>query len=207
MGVVRALLLGCAVLLLVGSCAGTSSEAPKEGQGDTEASKAQTRSSEAKESEDEARCEGTRTYQKGRFYSVEREHTEPLVVTTNDLPDCPKGGLLLGTDKSDTPFSQPSLPGLDGQDGDDEIRGLGGSDFLKGGSGDDVIYGGGGDDEIDGGEGEDVLYGGDGNDQLGDTDGQRGDKLYCGRGKDHYLADKKDYVDSSCEEKIVGAGA
>src|SRR5829696_10162893 len=92
--VVGTFLIGCAVLLLVVGCAGTSSE--------TSNKKEQGSSPQATESEDEARCEGTRTYQKGRFYSVEREHTEPLVVTTNDLPDCPKGGLLLGTDKSDT---------------------------------------------------------------------------------------------------------
>ena len=208
--VVGTFLIGCAVLLLVVSCAGTSSEAPQEkGKGHTETTKKdQTRSSEATASEEQARCEGTRTHRKGRFYSVKRERTEPLVVTTNDLPDCPKGGLLLGTDKADTPYSQPSLPGLDGQDGDDEIRGLGGEDALFGGPGNDVIYGGDGNDVIEVGKGEDVIYGGDGNDTLliANGDGQR-DKLYCGRGKDHYLADKKDYVDSSCEEKIVGAGA
>jgi hypothetical protein len=49
--------------------------------------------------------------------------------------------------------------------------------------------------------GEDVIYGGDGNDYLGGgSDGQR-DKLYCGKGKDYYAADKNDYVDSSCEIK------
>src|SRR5215204_6036727 len=137
MGVVRALLLGCAVLLLVGSCAGTSSEAPKEGQGHTEASKEQTRSSEAKEAEEEARCEGTRTFKK---------HGE--VVATNDLPGCPKGGLLLGTDKPDY---------LEGGNGDDEIIG---------GNGADVIYGGDGSDFL--GEmwdrGHDKLYCGEGKD-------------------------------------------
>jgi hypothetical protein len=28
------------------------------------------------------------------------------------------------------------------------------------------------------------------------------DKLYCGKGKDQYYADKKDYVSSSCEVKL-----
>jgi hypothetical protein len=50
--------------------------------------------------------------------------------------------------------------------------------------------------------GDDVIYGGDGNDFLSeqDWDKQR-DKLYCGEGRDYYLADKNDYVDSSCEKK------
>jgi Ca2+-binding RTX toxin-like protein len=73
--------------------------------------------------------------------------------------------------------------------------------------GDDVLYGGDGDDDLFAGKGEDVEYGGDGNDSLGDgNDGQR-DKLYCGKGKDYYLADKKDYADSSCEKKMGPGGA
>ena len=28
------------------------------------------------------------------------------------------------------------------------------------------------------------------------------DELYCGPGKDQYHADRLDYVDSSCEEKV-----
>ena len=85
-------LIGCAVLLVIG-CTGVRSGAPQ---------KEQARSPEATASE-EARCEGTRTFQKwgGHF-------------TTNDLPGCPKGGLLLGTDKKDR---------LAGQEGDDKIRG------------------------------------------------------------------------------------
>ena len=144
------------------------------------------------------------------------------VYSTNDLPGCPKGGLLLGTDKPDM---------LDGKHGDDEIRGLGGSDpYLDGGEGNDIIYGGDGDDEpnnkgqyavglhggdgsdtlyggdgddsVEGDNGKDVLYGGDGNDVVtGIFDGQR-NKLYCGEGRDEYVASKNDYVDSSCEKKV-----
>jgi len=196
--------IGSAVLLLVVSCAGTSSEAPQEGQGHTEATnKEQTHSPEATASE-EARCEGTRTH-KGKGWSY----------VTNDLPGCPNGGLLLGTDKPDT---------LQGWDGDDEIRGLGAADsivggvgkdviysgpgsdsFLAGDEGDDVIYGGDGDeDEMLRGGGEDVLYGGDGRDLLdGSLDHRQRDELYCGKGKDEYAADKIDYVDSSCEKKVM----
>jgi hypothetical protein len=69
--------------------------------------------------------------------------------------------------------------------------------------GDDVLYGGDGDDELGSGKGEDVLYGGDGNDYVFDEvrDRER-DKLYCGKGDDVYIADKNDYVDSSCEHTV-----
>src|SRR5215204_5149610 len=200
-----AFLIGCVVLLMVVGCAGTSSDASKEQQGHTEATtkQDQPRSPEATESE-EARCEGTQpveqpTYQEGWL--------------TNDVPGCPKGGLLSGTASNDM---------LDGLEGDDQIRGLGakdqllagkGSDVIYGGPGDDlevlgaggedVLYGGDGDDVLSGDWGKDVIYGGDGNDLLdgaSNEDGER-DELYCGKGKDKYLADKNDYVDSSCEVK------
>jgi RTX calcium-binding nonapeptide repeat (4 copies) len=221
--VVGAFLIGCAVLLLVGGCAGVRSQARKEEQAHTEATASK-----------EARCEGTRTYKEKGWG----------VWTTNDVPGCPKGGLLSGTDGHDE---------LDGKDGDDEIHSLGGEDgWIFGGSGSDVIYGGEGsdtlaggnkwgfppetsknvlyggpgDDDLGGSQGDDVLYGGDGND-LFENDGFTGgedvyhggegddhiaavpgwprdkqrDKLYCGEGKDTYTADKLDYVDSSCEVK------
>jgi hypothetical protein len=60
----------------------------------------------------------------------------PARFTTNDLPGCPKGGLLSGTDKPDQ---------LAGEEGADEVRALGGNDFLAEGHGRDaidVIYGG-----------------------------------------------------------------
>jgi Ca2+-binding RTX toxin-like protein len=224
---VGVLLIGCAVLLVIG-CTGVRSGAPQ---------KEQARSPEATASE-EARCEGTR--------SIEQQPKKRLQgegYVTNDLPGCPKGGLLSGTEKDDK---------LDGEDGDDQIRGLGamdvifgglGSDVIYGGEGDDglqgdvfccsqtyrskdvlyggpgkdsledfdggddVLYGGDGDDKLLGGKGEDVIYGGDGNDRIDgatvDLTGvvvkKQRDELYCGEGKDHYIADKLDYVDSSCE--------
>ena len=169
-------LIGCAVLLLGVGCSGTSSET---------SGKEQASSPEATASE-EARCEGTRTIKHGSRI-------------TNDIPGCPKGGLLLGTDKSDgLPADRPSL---DGGDGDDTIRGLGGSDYIFHGSGDDVVYGGDGDDDLVPDSGNDVIYGGDGNDKLYSND-DGGDKLYCGAGRDKYIANKNDYVDSSCEKKL-----
>ena len=140
----------------------------------------------------EARCEGTRKINVNL----------PARFTSNDLPGCPQGGLLLGTDKGDDLLA--------GEKGDDEVRGLGGSDDVMGGPGNDIIYGGPDDDNLRGMEGEDVLYGGPGDDKLdggpsdavlggpgellpGGGDGQR-DKIYCGEGRDSYIADKEDYV-------------
>jgi hypothetical protein len=146
---------------------------------------------------EQARCEGTRTIKKYGESGA-----------TNDVPGCPKGGLLLGTDKSDW---------LAGKRGDDEIRGLGARDEIYGSGGSDVIYGGSGDDKMlcggdlhrcgglnprpNGGPAEDVMYGGDGNDLLKAVNRQR-DKLYCGKGTDKYVADSSDYVSSSCEKDV-----
>jgi Ca2+-binding RTX toxin-like protein len=250
---VVAFMIGCAVLLVVG-CAGVRSEAPQdEQQGHTEATKKeQGRSPEATASE-EARCGGTRSI-----------HLQERTYTTNDIPGCPnKGGLLLGTDKTEKirGYGGPYLGDkLAGEDGDDEIRGLGandwifgglgsdviyggdGNDILEGGSysqtkdesskdvlhggpgtddltdfdgGDDVLYGGDGDDKpLAGGAGEDVIYGGDGNDLIdavsADSNGfqitKERDEIYCGEGEDQYIADKLDYVDSSCEVGGHGGG-
>ena len=248
-------LIGCAVLLAVG-CAAVRLEAPgEEEKGRTAATEEQARSPETTASE-EARCEGMRTFdvfkKQGISYiadsSVQPGDPEARFIT-NDLADCPTGGLLPGTDKPDR---------LAGEDGEDELRGLGGSDHLSGGIGSDVLYGGPGSDELKGGDwtgygdrskdvlrggpgrdvldggvgddvlhggdgddftpgpgppafpgglsggpGKDVLYGGAGNDLLNGGSGplpdHQRDELYCGEGKDHYIADKNDYVDSSCE--------
>jgi hypothetical protein len=100
--------MGCAVLLMVVGCAGGRTEAPqKEEQGHTEATKEQEGSSSGASSSEEDPCSQTRTF---RIKSWG-------VYTTNDVPGCPSGGLLSGTDGRDK---------LDGQDGDDELRGLGG---------------------------------------------------------------------------------
>jgi hypothetical protein len=192
-------LIGCAVLLGVG-CAGTSSETSnKKEQGHTEATA----------SEEEARCEGTRTIKvrpepRSDVWNLGKK----VDFTTYDLRGCPKGGLISGTDKPDK---------LAGRDGDDEIRGLGAEDYLIGGLGNDVIYGGPGSDRLadwplagwwGGGGGcggalpfeqricrevsakaggNEVLYGGAGDDELGSDKGE--DVLYGGDGND-YLFDE-----------------
>ena len=199
--VVASFLIGCAVLLVVGGSGVQATATEEQGHSD--------------------RCEGTRfiTWIGARY-------------TTNDVPGCPSGGLLSGTDKGDY---------LRGEQGDDEVRGLAGGDELYGGVGsdviyggpgadfivgnqdDDVVYGGDGDDYVvSGGAGEDVVYGGDGNDDLGGDAGEdvlhggdgndfldgrdrrvldnQRDELYCGKGRDQYVAGSLDYVDSSCED-------
>jgi hypothetical protein len=250
--VVLAFVLGGAVLLMA-DASGVLAEASQHNkQKHTEASKKEQGSSPQATASDEARCEGTRTYHiyevihrpgywNGPLRTGSEEDIKKAdkkagqftmdfgVYTTNDLPGCPKGGLLLGTDKPDK---------LDGKEGDDEIHGLGGSDHyldggpgndilygsdgddatipiekaapntasggegLDGGDGNDAIYGGDGDDGVYGGNGEDVLYGGDGNDIVADDYDEQRDKLYCGEGRDEYIAVKNDYVDSSCEKKL-----
>jgi hypothetical protein len=111
---VRSFLIGCALLLLGVGCSGTtSSETSKKEQGS---------SPQAPESEEEARCDGTRTYHGPSFLTF-RPKEPDIVYTTNDLPGCPNGGLLSGTDHPDQ---------LGGKDGDDEIRGLGAEDYIYG---------------------------------------------------------------------------
>src|SRR5215218_3759544 len=153
---VVAFLIGCAVLLVAVGCAEVGSEAPQ---------KEQTHSPQATASKEEARCEGTRKINVNlatRF-------------TTNDMPGCPKGGLLLGTE---------GLDGLAGEKGDDEIRGLGGSDTVLAGPGNDTIYGGPGDeDSLSGEEGNDVLRKGPGEEDS--VTGEAGnDVIYNGPGDD-----------------------
>ena len=164
-----AFLIGCAVPLVVG-CAGVGSEAPQEKQGQAEVTEQeQTRSPEATASE-QARCERTRTTVRQGFHRRRED------FLTNDLPGCPKGGLLSGTEGSDN---------LYGGDGDDEIRGLGARDFLFGGAGNDVLYGGPGHDLwLFGNDGDDVIYGGDGND--GGLDDPGDDVYYGGDGNDSF---------------------
>jgi hypothetical protein len=231
---VRAFVIGCAVLLTIG-CAGTRSEAPKqeEKQAQTEATREEQGSSPKAASEQD-RCEETRTFDRwGGPY------------ITNDVPGCPNGGLLEGTDQRDKlagEAGEDKVHGLSAADnlwggfGSDVMYGGPGDDFLtgstvnesghdrskdvlhggpgrdsvNGGWGDDVLYGGDGDDtnRMYGDKGEDVLYGGDGNDFLDGTfDGGDRDKLYCGKGKDEYAADKNDHVSSSCEKKVVMGAA
>jgi hypothetical protein len=237
-----AFLIGCAVIVAVG-CSGARSEAPKEEgghaqttnhQGHSEATNHQEHTEATKEEE---RTEATK--QQGHTEATEEQEHSPETASeedqcgrmrtidlphgtyiTNDVPGCPKGGRLFGTDEPDQ---------LDGEDGEDEVRGLGatdtllggyGDDFVAGGEGSDVVYGGLGRDDVAGDRakvvfeeddklgkgrwGEDVLDGGGGHDELYATDRHR-DKLYCGEGRDEYAADSIDYIANGCEVRVQQA--
>jgi hypothetical protein len=180
MAIVGAFLVACAVLLMVGSSTGVLVEASQEEKGRPKATEEQEHSGGA--APEEERCEGTR--RNVRFQS--------WFYLTNDVPGCPKGGLLYGTDKADTP---PDRAGLEGLDGDDEIRGLDGADEIYGGPGNDVVYGGPGYDGLFSGvieagmdewDNNDVLYGGDQSDDLWAGNGE--DVLYGGDGDDRLIA-------------------
>jgi Ca2+-binding RTX toxin-like protein len=143
---------------------------------------------------------------------------------TNDVPGCPTGGLLTGTEWADiltgekgkdevrafgTPDAQADE--LYGGPDDDALHGGAGMDFLYGEQDNDLLHGGDGADILlVGGKGADVIHGGDGDDFFEEpADGQR-DELYCGEGKDLYTADKTDHVDGGCEKVdpyAQGAGA
>ena len=182
--VVGAFLIGCAALL-VNSGSGVRADHMK-AQGDSRGA-----------ASEEDLCAGTRINARG---------------LTNDVPGCPTGGLLTGTEGADI---------LTGEKGKDEVRALGTpdgqADELYGGPDDDVLYGEQDDDALYGGDGADILlvggkgadviYGGDGDDLFEEAaDGQR-DELYCGKGRDEYSAEKIDHVSGSCEKgKLVDTG-
>ena len=217
----------CAVLVVVGASGVRAEASQEEKQGRTEATKEQGHSGGA--APEGERCDRTRTIVRiGGTYLTNDLPGCPNKggLLSVQLPD---NYGLMGEKGDDELRGHGEYDEIYGGAGSDEVRGFGnlddlfggaGSDVLYGGSelppggdfvwgdeGDDVIYGGDGNDYGFGGDGADVIYGGDGNDNLGESgDGQR-DKLYCGKGKDQYQAEKIDYVDSSCEKgKLVGTG-
>jgi len=218
---VVAFLIGCAVLLLAVGCAGTSSE--------TSNKKEQGSSPQATASE-EARCEGTRTTVRQGFHRRREDFLTndlPGCKKGGLLSGTEGSDNLDGKEGDDELRGLGERDFLFGGAGNDVMYGGPGSDWwLFGGAGNDIIYGGPGDDsalygddgpaagddviyggdgdegEILGGNGDDVIYGGDGNDSILEKHDRGHDKLYCGKGKDEYEADKNDFVSSSCEKKI-----
>lgn len=57
-------------------------------------------------------------------------------------------------------------PFFPGDEKRDQIRGMGGNDYISGGDGNDLLFGQAGDDALNGDAGKDWLDGGDGNDAL-----------------------------------------
>lgn len=120
-----------------------------------------------------------------------------------------------GGDGDDTLVSttRKATPQLDGEAGDDLIRGGEGIDYLYGGTGRDVLLAGGGDDLLYGDQGSDVLVGGDGIDALsGDegpdvlrtADGYIEEKIDCGTGRDLAAVDSIDPRPIGCERRRRG---
>jgi Ca2+-binding RTX toxin-like protein len=100
---------------------------------------------------------------------------------------------------------------LKGTDAKNEIRALGGPDYIAGKPRADELYGGRGQDEVRagngrdrvfGGRGEDQLYGGGGNDTMNAQDGYK-DNVNCGLGTDTAYVDKRDRVNEDCEDVFV----
>ncbi|HEX8443383.1 MAG TPA: Calx-beta domain-containing protein [Allosphingosinicella sp.] len=71
---------------------------------------------------------------------------------------------------------------IDAGNGNDQVTGGAGEDFINGGNGNDVIFGEAGRDQLDGGSGNDQLYGGSGSDRL--TGGTGNDQLFGQSGND-----------------------
>jgi len=86
---------------------------------------------------------------------------------------------------------------MEGQSGDDNLRGGAGGETIRGGAGRDYVDGFSGDDVLDGGDGNDVIYAGDGNDLV--SGGAGVDYLEGGRGDDLVLGGAHDDVISGGE--------
>ena len=103
------------------------------------------------------------------YYTADKSTAE-MRFSDGDDP-----GKVMGNPDSPNDF-------IDGEGGDDSIKGLDGNDDITGGSGDDKLYGGEGNDKLDGGTGDDTLDGGPGNDEL--TGGSGNNTLDGGEGVD-----------------------
>lgn len=110
---------------------------------------------------------------------------------------------LTGTGVDEPPTNQPSAQGCDivgtpqgetltGTPNPETICGLGGADKINGLGANDVLKGGPGKDLIKDKAGKDKLLGQGARDRLNAKDGQKGDLLKGGGGKDRVAKDKKD---------------
>ena len=111
-----------------------------------------------------------------------------LVAIADDIDD-----VVIGTNPTE------------GDDGDDELAGLGGNDAILGLAGNDSLNGGNGNDVLDGGGDDDTLTGGNGNDMLFGSFGM--DTLIGGNGDNSLDGGAGDDVlDGSRGEDIVNGG-
>lgn len=87
---------------------------------------------------------------------------------------------IRGTGGSDVIFADP-LP-YDDQGGDDRVWGRAGDDYIRAFGGDNFVDGGPGDDELITADGDDIIYGGPGDDEI--QAGRGADLVYGGPGDD-----------------------
>ena len=110
----------------------------------------------------------------------------------------------------DASYAQHGQDVLYGGTGNDILLGQGNDDAVYGGQGNDTLYGDDrtttgtpvalrGNDYLDGGAGNDVLYGNEGDDIL--IGGAGNDVIYGGAGKDIYLINRGDGVDTIVDTK------
>ncbi len=111
----------------------------------------------------------------------------PQVAVTgtgvNQLPTASSNCTIVGTNNGEVLTGTPQA---------DVICALGGADRVNGLGGNDVMQGGKGNDRINDKSGKDKLLGQGGRDQLNARDGNRGDLLKGGGGKDRAIKDRGD---------------
>ena len=112
------------------------------------------------------------------------------------------GDLIRGLGGADTIRGGAGDDCLSGGDGDDSVSGGGGDDDVRGGDGDDTVRGDAGNDVVRGGRGRDLLSGGRGDDRIRAKDHHR-DRVRCGAGFDHVLANRRDSIGPGCERRTL----
>jgi len=96
----------------------------------------------------------------------------------------------------DGPLTVPTS--IYGEGGPDAIAGGRYMDYLDGGPGDDMLIGAAGADQLSGGGGFDTFIAGPGDDEIDAIDGNPGEDVRCGLGRDLARMDLKD-LDRDCE--------
>lgn len=133
-----------------------------------------------------------------------------LAVDAGDLDDRvdDRAGLAgtIGGGPGDDELLAGAAATLDGQDGDDLLRGSPQDDRLLGGPGDDELHAAAGDDTVQGGAGADGLDGGPGNDTVRYDDGlhDAGVAVTLGGGPDDGALGENDDVRGV--ETVIGGG-
>lgn len=114
-------------------------------------------------------------------------------------------GLASMASSGSEPCTKNGGPGRDelyGTPERDVICAHAGPDYLNGRDGPDDLKAGYGNDTIVGGHGVDLLIGRPGDDDMYAVDGQPGDWIDPGEGKDRCYGDLGDHFSAACEHKV-----